>query len=294
MLTTGTTFATEKEWLSERTKGVGASEAAAALGVSLYETPIDLWQKKTHRAPPTEENEAMMMGRLLEPILATLYERRTGRLVGRRQEFFRHPIHDFITATIDGATDDRLVEFKTCGAWAKEWGDEDSDQIPEPYLVQVAQQMFVTGYEVADVAVLIGGQRFKVFTVERDHGLVNAVAEGVRRFWDCVIQDTPPTWGRMTPGSLAVLNPECMGEMAFDPGTAGCVLRYEEAKKAAKEKEEEAERFKLMILSALGNHQYGILPDGRRIKRHLSRMPAKTISFSEHTRHYISFTKAGK
>ena len=289
----GVVFENQNEWLAARENGVGASEAAAALGVSPYESPIDLWQRKTKRAKPTEENEAMRWGKLLEPLLASEYERHTGRTVGRRQEFYRSPTHPFLTATIDGYADDRLVEFKTTGRWSPDWGDENDERIPEPYMIQVAQQMAVTGADLADVALLIGGQRFKVFTVERDERLVDAVTEGVGRFWECVERDTPPTWGRMDAKALAVINPECHGEMEFDPGTAGCVLRYEEAKEAVKRSEEDAERFKLMIISAMGNHAFGVLPDGRRIKRHLTRMPAKTVHMGEHVRHYISFAKAG-
>jgi hypothetical protein len=80
------------EWLAERNNSVGASEAAAALGVCSYQSPIELWQKKCGLAPPVVENEAMQWGLALEPVIAAEYERRTGRAVGRRQQFVRHPV----------------------------------------------------------------------------------------------------------------------------------------------------------------------------------------------------------
>ena len=40
------------EWLAEREKGIGASEVAAILGLSPWDTPFSLWLKKTHQAEP--------------------------------------------------------------------------------------------------------------------------------------------------------------------------------------------------------------------------------------------------
>ena len=43
-------------WLAERNRSVGASEAAAVLGVCPYATPIDVWQRKLGLAPPMPES----------------------------------------------------------------------------------------------------------------------------------------------------------------------------------------------------------------------------------------------
>ena len=77
-------------WLAERSRSVGASEAAAVLGVCPYSTPIDVWQRKLGLAPPLPESEPMLWGTLLEPIILAEYERRTGRTVFDRQQFVRH------------------------------------------------------------------------------------------------------------------------------------------------------------------------------------------------------------
>jgi len=38
---------TRQEWLQERRKGIGGSDAAAVLGLSKWKTPYALWLKKT-------------------------------------------------------------------------------------------------------------------------------------------------------------------------------------------------------------------------------------------------------
>ena len=39
------------EWLSVRNKGVGGSDAAVAVGLSQYKSPLELWLEKTGRKP---------------------------------------------------------------------------------------------------------------------------------------------------------------------------------------------------------------------------------------------------
>ncbi len=38
---------TRQEWLQVRNQGIGSSEAAAAIGLSPYTSPLALWQHKT-------------------------------------------------------------------------------------------------------------------------------------------------------------------------------------------------------------------------------------------------------
>ncbi len=57
---------THEEWLEERRKSIGGSDAAALVGMNPYVTPYMLWADKTGRLPPKEDNEAMRQGRDLK------------------------------------------------------------------------------------------------------------------------------------------------------------------------------------------------------------------------------------
>src|SRR5690606_22837425 len=57
------------EWHSARSKGVGASEAAAVCGVSPYETPFEVWARKTGRIGKKESTPVMQLGTFCEPLL---------------------------------------------------------------------------------------------------------------------------------------------------------------------------------------------------------------------------------
>jgi hypothetical protein len=56
----------KETWLTERRKGIGASEAAAVLGLSRYKSPLDVYLDKTGEIGPQDDSERMYWGRKLE------------------------------------------------------------------------------------------------------------------------------------------------------------------------------------------------------------------------------------
>lgn len=73
--------ATHEEWLEERKKGIGASEAGTVMGVSPFKTPQKLWMQKTGRLAPEPESPAMREGHWLEYATAAAFEDMTGATV---------------------------------------------------------------------------------------------------------------------------------------------------------------------------------------------------------------------
>ena len=95
-----------------RSKGIGASESAAVLGMSRYSTPLKVWQEKTGRAFPTFVNADMQRGIDLEDAAREEFNMSTGR------EFLpccaEHKDFPEIKASFDGVTKDEkeFVELK--------------------------------------------------------------------------------------------------------------------------------------------------------------------------------------
>lgn len=186
------------EQLEVRRTGVGASEVAAVVGLSPYETALDVWARKTRRAGPDRETDAMMLGNLLEPVVLELYRQRVGPVVPAGSETLRHGRYRFALATPDGFAEDgaRLVECKTAGPRVRDQWGEGPDEVPAQYLVQVQWQLLVTGRERAHVAALLGGQEFRVYEIERSPLMIEQLVERVGRFWrDHVMGDVPPDPG---------------------------------------------------------------------------------------------------
>ena len=154
------------EWLEARRKGLGASDAPTALGFSKWGTPQDVCLSKWGEDEERDETEAMHRGHVLEPVLLALYNRIHNRKAVPACMMF-HESLDFMFATPDGLLDDEpepgLVQIKTCDEWASaDWGEEGTEDIPTPYLIQVAHEMAVTNRDWVDVAVLFAsGKLFK-------------------------------------------------------------------------------------------------------------------------------------
>jgi putative phage-type endonuclease len=173
------------EWLLERTKGIGGSDAGIILGLNKYRTAFELWLEKTGQVEPVEvDNEAIYWGNQMEDVVAKEFEKRTGKKVRRTNFMYSHPEHEFIKANLDRLVvgEDAILECKTAGAFlAKEW---EGEEVPDTYLVQVQHYLGVTGKEKAYIAVLIGGNKFIWKEIERDQELIDMIFKAEIEFWN--------------------------------------------------------------------------------------------------------------
>ncbi len=192
-----------QEWLEARKKGLGGSDIAALAGLSKWTTPYQLWLDKTGQAEPEPEEEPphLYWGRRLEDLVADEYRVRTGRKIQRVNAMLVKPDAPYMLANLDRAvvneeiagnvrwkdgrlTTDRILECKTAHAFAKDqWGEPGSDDVPVPYLIQTQWYLGVTGCEVADIAVLIGGSDFRLYEIARDEALISDLEALASDFW---------------------------------------------------------------------------------------------------------------
>ncbi|WP_338890914.1 lambda-exonuclease family protein [Aeromonas rivipollensis] len=191
-----TTELTREQWLDIRQLGIGSSDAAVAVGLSPYKCPLTLWLEKTARKAPDDisQKEAVLWGAELEPVLAKVYAKRTGYKVRRVNAVLQHPEHTFMLANLDrevvGHPDGPgILEIKTASYHsAPQW----EEGVPVAYQCQVLHQLAVTGHAWAEVAVLIGGQDFRIYRIERDEEKIGDLIRREAQFWQLVRQDWQP------------------------------------------------------------------------------------------------------
>lgn len=200
-----------------RTTYIGGSDAAAVCGLCPYRSPVDVWLEKTGRSAPKDlsENEAVQWGNILEPVIRDQYELETGYTVSPG-EFVVSDRIPWLCANVDGYAQpfdgsSRVLEIKTAGSrQAHLWGEPGTDAVPQQYVVQVMHYLAVTELSSADLAVLVGGQRFRIYHVPRDEALIDWLLEREAAFWECVTNDTPPEDRRI--GDAAKLFPKSFGQ----------------------------------------------------------------------------------
>ena len=190
-----------EDWLQVRKQGIGSSDAATAVGLNPYQSPLELWMVKTGRdqdlpkPDPEDTSSPLYWGHVLEPVVAEHYARKTGNKVRRLNAVLQHPDPDkaWMLANLDytvvGNDEVQILECKTAGEFgARLW----RDGVPEYIQCQVQHQLAVTGKQAADVCVLLCGQDLQVFRIERDEEVIERLIALERAFWHHVETDTPP------------------------------------------------------------------------------------------------------
>ncbi len=254
-------------WLAQRNTGIGGSDVAALLGLSKWKTPLQLYLEKRGEAEPQPDNEAMRWGRYLEPVVRQAYADETGNEVRMLAEQVRHPLYDHMVANLDGFVffpngPRRVFEAKTART-AEGWGEPRTDEIPQPYLLQVQHYMVVTGFPVADVAVLIGGADFRIYEVPADPELQQMIVDACAEFWQRVRTGNPPEpvsyadvqarWGRASKAGTVLADDELLHALS----------QLHDLRKQAKHLELAEEQWKAVVMKALGDHDTLIDAQGR-------------------------------
>lgn len=200
----------DEQWHFRRSLGIGGSEAGTILGLNKYQTAWDLWAIKTGRmpAPDLSDNMAVKMGHKLEQTVAELYAEVTGKQVRRSNIHHQHKEKPWLVGNLDRVVvgEKRGLECKTASSFAAKGkfgkGNQYSptgelvilcDEVPDTYLIQVQHYMAVTGLTVFDLAVLIDGRDFRIFTIHRNDDLIAEIESQLTAFWfDNVISDIAP------------------------------------------------------------------------------------------------------
>ena len=178
------------QWLEERKKGIGGSDLAPILGISPYSTALDIYNEKLSLVVKEKtESIAIKFGNILEPVVRDMYVEVTGEEMEKHDQIIRK---DFMIASIDGLTKSgKVLEIKTARN-DKGWGEQGTDEIPIHYATQVQHYLMVTGAELADVAVLIAGSDFRIYTVHANKELQDLIFKKEKEFWEMVQNKTPP------------------------------------------------------------------------------------------------------
>ena len=184
---------THDEWLRERKKGIGGSDAGAILGLNPYKSAFDVYADKKGLTEPQSDNEAMRQGRDLEDYVARRFSEQTGKKVHRVNSIIYNSKYPFAFANIDRAVqgEGAGLECKTTKCLnLKRYKNGD---FPSEYYCQCMHYMMVTGYSKWYLAVLVYGAEFKVFEIERDEEEITALYRAEYNFWtNHVMKSKPP------------------------------------------------------------------------------------------------------
>lgn len=234
------------EWLAARQAGIGGSEIGTLCGANPYETPYQLWLRKTGRSQPEPASAAMEWGHRLEPVVAAAYaQAHPEATLEVPPALLQHPDVPVALVSLDRLAhfpgETVAVEIKTT---RQTW-----PVLPDRVTCQVQWQLAVTGLERATVAVLANGWDYRETTIDADPVWAGATLERVARWWhDHVVMDTPPDptaqddlarYWQPEPGQAVEIGPDLAAE-------------YDTAERVAKEAATRLEQVKARIELVMG------------------------------------------
>lgn len=257
------------EWLRLRQQGIGASEIAAALGVSRYKTPLRLYLEKTGQLEPEDLSTKARVdwGKRTEQLIARRHALRSGHRVEWDGRLVRSQPFPWAQATLDArvwlpsVTDDCPAEIKWTETWnAETWGDGR----PLEYWWQTQHQMLVTGASHVVLIVQIGGDWPAWEIIDRDEAAIRRIIRAGGEFWDRVVTRTPPPPQADDASILSKVFPVDDGSSKSLAGAFLDVADTLEGLKAQRKLlEAQIAEAEAHVKAELGAATFGHLPDGR-------------------------------
>lgn len=199
-----------EEWLSRRTAYLGASEIAAAIGISPFKTPMRLWEEKTGRRKPADlsGNPNVLFGQRAEEHLRGLYLSEHPDLVGDYHPYdilFQRE-RPWMTCTLDcellnTTTGEKgILEIKTAETAKKVQLEKWDGKVPDYYYAQLLHQQIACGEEYkfstlyAKLKLLNGNSYLREYEFSREDLAADRewLLTEAERFWWYVQHDERP------------------------------------------------------------------------------------------------------
>jgi putative phage-type endonuclease len=243
------------EQLEVRKSGLGGSDAAAAVGLNRYKSPMQLYLEKIGEKEPIEQTNRMYFGNRLESFVAEEFENKTGKVCEIEEKTLVHPNFSWMLANVDRRIKDEnaILECKVT-KHPLGWGEEFTDQIPTEYLLQVAHYAIVCDVEKVYIAAFIGLDDFKIYQYARNTELETKLLLKEEKFWnEHVVKRIPPSPHSFS-DSLAQFNKELQGKTVIATEEVEQSFRsLLEVKKELEELKKKEDEAKTIIGSFMGN-----------------------------------------
>ena len=267
-----------EKWREIRKQSLGGSDASVVLGLNKWKSAYTLWAEKKHLINDDDkDNEAMRIGRDLEDYVAKRFTEATGKKIRKRNFMFMHDDYDFITANIDREVvgENAGLECKTTSVFSK--SDFENGEIPLYYYCQCMHYMAVMGYDKMYLAILVLGQAFYYFEINRDETEIENLINAEVKWWNRYIlkDEIPEVDGSgSTDVTINKMYHSDDSSVIFDSSIKSDVENYINLKTRIKELENSVNEYEQKIKAVIKNaekcfvgNQYEVIWKNKTINR---------------------------
>lgn len=269
-----------QEWQKSRINYIGSSEIVTIAGLNPYESPLELWAKKTGKvADDFKGNLATKYGKAVEPVLRMMFsEVHPEFLIVPSDDTYQHDELEWATATPDSfitvdslhadkelldydlsGSDRGIVELKHTSIY-----DGWEEGAPNYAHIQLMWQMGVMNVDWGFICAVVAGRASDVktpfFRFERD--IFDQLLELSSKFIEMVRSDTPPDAGS---GDAKIIDKLCERhekEVDIDGEQwENTFIKLSELKEQKKVAESEIKAIENQIKLSLGDATQGNFPN---------------------------------
>jgi predicted phage-related endonuclease len=176
--------------ITDRRSLIGGSDARIIMGDDEARL-IRLWREKRGEAEPEDLSQDLIvqLGSITEELNRTWYERSTGNAVEDVQRRVRHPIHKWMTATLDGRVRQTGAVFEA--KFMLPWNFSE-ELAAEKHMAQLQHNMWVIASRTAVLSIITGGGKWVEITIPADPLYQHLLLTAERKFWRCMETGEPP------------------------------------------------------------------------------------------------------
>lgn len=249
---------------------LGGTDIAAILCLSDYKTPFEVWLEKTGQVvpEPEEENDLLIFGHLLEPVIANEWIRRNPQWeIVTENEFTVDPEYSFLCSNTDRRIRNKvtgeiaILECKTVASSAyKHW----KLGVPLNYYTQGQHYLSVGGYDRVIFALFVMDSReLKTLEVVRDDLYIEEIRTLAVTFWnDNVVANVSPD---KTAFDWSKIQAEDVTIVATD-NIVTLVNNLKEAKAILKQNEDRVKGFEDELKLFLQDKTTVVSPDDNKLR----------------------------
>ena len=255
-------------WLQRRKQRIGCSEVAAIMGLNPHQTPWEVFADKTGRIEPEPDNQAKRLGRTLEANILDEAERTLGKME-RDIALVVDELH--LGATLDSRVlaTNQPCQAKTAGllnpmADLTAWGQAQTDQIPEMYLVQIHAEMICSEAELGHLWAFIAGRSIVPYQIERSRRITDLIEEFVPAWWqEHIIEGHEPPIDVLPLKVAKRVKREPDKIIDFDQRGEDLWMQRTSLKAESRGADKESKGLEAQILTMMGDAEGFRLPDGK-------------------------------
>jgi len=197
----------------------GCSTVAAICGVG-YDSPMDVWLRRTGKKLPVKQNAQMALGKHLEPFVHQQFNEIVEKEVGDEallvNQVWQNKERPWMIASPDAILiepellESKLIEYKTGRLWASRYWDE--DRASDAAMCQLQWYLAVSGLAGGWCVGMFGGDAEEIYRpyFESSSDVQSQLIEQVEAFRELVKSDVPPGAG---PGDAKLIREHLAAEL---------------------------------------------------------------------------------